>query len=158
MPSPSRTRAFSGKVDTGFPQKMRPLKESRARMRSEHCCKALALAVVLGAALGGCSDIYYDRRETVALGADDHIAVNMAVQMVDPWPRYVGNKNLAFNGQRMQVAVECYRYNKVIPPVSAVTTSLAEQQAARQQSAECPARQTSTVQGAPAAAVKSANP
>jgi hypothetical protein len=27
------TRAFSGKVDTGFPQKMRPNKESRARSR-----------------------------------------------------------------------------------------------------------------------------
>jgi hypothetical protein len=27
-------KAFSGKVDTGFPQKMRPLKESRARSDS----------------------------------------------------------------------------------------------------------------------------
>ncbi len=26
-------RAYSGKVDTGFPQKMRPNKESRARFR-----------------------------------------------------------------------------------------------------------------------------
>jgi hypothetical protein len=124
--------------------------------RIEPARNTLALAVVLGAMLGGCSDIYYDRRETVALGADDHIASNMAVQMVDPWPRYVGDKNLAFNGQRMQVAVECYRYNKVNPPVSAITSSLAEQAAARQQSAECPARNYATTQGAPAAAVKSA--
>src|SRR5260370_40209831 len=27
------TRAFSGKVDTGFPQKMRPTQEARARFR-----------------------------------------------------------------------------------------------------------------------------
>jgi hypothetical protein len=32
---------------------------------------ALALAIAAGTTLGGCSDIYYDRRETVALGADD---------------------------------------------------------------------------------------
>ena len=30
-----------------------------------------ALLVLFAAGLGGCSDIYYDRRETIALGADD---------------------------------------------------------------------------------------
>ena len=43
-----------------------------------------ALAIAAGTTLGGCSDIYYDRRETVALGADDHIASNRVAQMVDP--------------------------------------------------------------------------
>jgi hypothetical protein len=62
----------------------------------------VALALVIAGMLSACSDIYYDRRETVALGADDHIASNMVAQMIDPWPRYVGNKNLAFNGDRMQ--------------------------------------------------------
>ena len=33
----------------------------------------------------------------------------MAEQTVDPWPRYSNNNNLAFNGERMQRAVECYR-------------------------------------------------
>ena len=101
-------------------------------------CRMLSAVVALGAVLGGCSDIYYDRRETVSLGADDAIASNMVTQMVDPWPRYVGNKNIAFNGQRMQVAVECYRYNKVIPPVSAITTSVAEQQMQRQATPSAP--------------------
>jgi hypothetical protein len=121
-------------------------------------CKMLSAVVALGAVLGGCSDIYYDRRETVALGADDHIAANMVTQMVDPWPRYVGDKNIAFNGQRMQVAVECYRYNKVVPPVSAITTSVAEQQIQRQATAECPARNLTIMQGAPAAPVQSVKP
>ena len=55
---------------------------------------ALALALVVAGMLSACSDIYYDRRETVAHGADDHIASNRVAQMIDPWPAYVGNKNL----------------------------------------------------------------
>ena len=88
--------------------------------------KALAAAVVLGTILGGCSDIYYDRRETVALGADDHIAVNRAAQMVDPWPYYVGNKNIAFNGERLQGAAERYRRHEVIRPISPTTNSMTQ--------------------------------
>jgi hypothetical protein len=84
--------------------------------------KPLALLIACGALLGGCSDIYYDRRETVALGADDHIAANRVAQMVDPWPRYVGDKNIAFNGQRMQAAVERYRKHEIIRPISPQTT------------------------------------
>ena len=84
---------------------------------------ALALAIAAGTTLGGCSDIYYDRRETVALGADDAVASNMVVQMADPWPRYVGNKNIAFNGERMQAGVERCRKHEIIRPISPVTSS-----------------------------------
>ena len=84
--------------------------------------KPLALLIACGALLGACSDIYYDRRETVALGANDFNASNIAVQSVDPWPRYVGNKNIAFNGERMQAAVERYRKHEVIRPISPTTT------------------------------------
>jgi hypothetical protein len=37
--------------------------------------------------------------------------------MADPWPPYVGDKNIAFNGQRMQAAAERYRRHEVIRPV-----------------------------------------
>jgi hypothetical protein len=84
--------------------------------------KPLALLIACGALLGACSDIYYDRRETVALGANDFNASNIAVQSVDPWPRYVGNKNIAFNGERMQAGVERYRKHEVIRPISPTTT------------------------------------
>ena len=119
-------------------------------------CRMLSAAVALGAVLGGCSDIYYDRRETVSLGADDAIASNMVTQMVDPWPRYVGNKNIAFNGQRMQAAVERYRNNRVIPPVNVTTTSMTQAQAqAAAATANTATSQTTTQQqGAPAAAVR----
>jgi len=79
--------------------------------------RAVAAAVMLGALLAGCSDIYFDRRESIALGAGDGVAANQVEQMVDPWPPYSNNKNLTFNGERMQRAVECYRIDKVTPPV-----------------------------------------
>jgi hypothetical protein len=90
-------------------------------------CKLLGTVVVLGATLGACSDVYFDRRETIALGADDHIAANRVAQMVDPWPRYVGDKNIAFNGERMQGAVERYRRHEVIRPVPLTTNTYSQQ-------------------------------
>ncbi len=42
--------------------------------------------------------------------------------MVDPWPRGSGNRNIAYNGQKMQAAVERYRTDRVIPPTSATTS------------------------------------
>jgi hypothetical protein len=74
-------------------------------------------------AVGGCATEqvydphgYLDRRDSIELSAGDANASNIAMQMVDPWPRYAGNKNIAYNGQRMQAAVERYRNNQVIPP------------------------------------------
>ena len=79
--------------------------------------RAIAATVMLGAMLAGCSDVYFERRESIALGAGDAVAANQVEQMVDPWPPNSSNKNLTFNGERMQRAVECYRIDKVTPPV-----------------------------------------
>jgi hypothetical protein len=49
--------------------------------------------------------------------------------MVDPWPRASANRNIAFNGEKMQSAVERYRTNKVTAPVNATTSSTSYQQA-----------------------------
>jgi len=77
-----------------------------------------ALAVgALAMTVGGCSQIYLDRRDTIALSAGDSIAANQAVQVIDPWPPRSGNTNIAFNGQRMQAAAERYRSNTIVPPV-----------------------------------------
>lgn len=85
--------------------------------------RAVAAAVALGALLADCSDVYFDRRETVALGGGDAVAANQIGQMVDPWPPYSNNNNLAFNGERMQRAVECYRKNRVSQPVEIDTAA-----------------------------------
>ena len=80
--------------------------------------RGVAAAVMLGALLAGCSsDIYFDRRESIALGAGDAVAANQVEQMVDPWPPNSSDRNLTFNGERMQRAVECYRIDKVTQPV-----------------------------------------
>jgi hypothetical protein len=87
-----------------------------SRPETKRATRTIAAAVALGALLAGCSDIYLDRRETISLGAENAVAANMAEQTVDPWPRYSNNNNLAFNGERMQRAVECYRKDKVTQP------------------------------------------
>jgi hypothetical protein len=79
-----------------------------------------AAATALAASLAGCSDLYFDRRETIALGAGDAIAANIAEQTVDPWPPHSGNVAIATNGAKIQSAVERYRTNKVTPPVNAM--------------------------------------
>lgn len=87
--------------------------------------RVLALAYVL-AALCSCAE-YFDRRDTISLGAGDAVAADKVTQMVDPWPRASGDKNIAFQGEKMQTAVERYRTNKVYPP-SGTGTSGAYQQ------------------------------
>ena len=57
-------------------------------------------------------------------GATDRVA-----QMIDPWPRNVGKRDIAFNGEKMQNAVERYRTGKTPPPVNVTTSSAAYQQA-----------------------------
>jgi len=59
---------------------------------------------------------YLDRRDSIELSAGDANASNIAMQMIDPWPAYAGNKNIAYNGQRVQAAVQRYRNNEVTPP------------------------------------------
>jgi len=91
------------------------------RSKTERATRRFAGAVAaagLGIWLVGCSnpDLYLNRRDTVALSGGDAVAANTVTQMVDPWPPYSGNKNIAFNGQKMQAAVERYRTGKVIQP------------------------------------------
>lgn len=80
----------------------------------------LALASLVTAACGCASAAYADdeffapyfqRRDTVTLSAGNAKAVNAAAQIIDPWPRYVGNRRIPADGQRM-VAVH-HRYRDV---------------------------------------------
>jgi hypothetical protein len=121
-----------------------------SKSRTERAVRALVVLVPLVA--GGCSDLYFDRRETVALGADDHIAANRVAQMVDPWPQHVANKNIAFSGDRLQPAVERYRRHEIIRPVSPITSSMTQQQVPL--TTEAVTSPVQTAPGAPAAPVK----
>jgi len=97
---------------------MRPIDKSAA---------ALGFAAVLVGLLGGCSE-YTDRRDTIALSGGDAVATDKVTQMVDPWPASSGDRNIAFNGQKMQSAVQRYRNNQVIPPVGTGTSGTYQQQ------------------------------
>ena len=91
---------------------------------SQYAKYASLPVLALTAILGGCSDIYYDRRDTIYFGAGDAVATNVVSQAVDMWPEAAGNRDITFNGQKMQSAVERYRTNKVTPPQGINTSSV----------------------------------
>lgn len=98
----------------------------------ERFARTIAAAVTLGSMLTSCSDLYYDRRDTIALSGGNAVAANEIAQMVDPWPPHSGNTNIATNGQKMQSAVERYRTNKVTPPANPTTLDITNPQQATQ--------------------------
>jgi hypothetical protein len=97
-------------------------------------CVRLTAAIFLSAAVGGCSEAYFDRRDTIALGGGDAVAADQTMQTVDPWPPYSANTRLAANGQRMQSAIERYRTNIVTQPVDPMMLEVSNQTPATQQS------------------------
>ena len=55
---------------------------------------------------------YFERKDTIVSGAGDARDVNAATHIIDPWPPYVGNRQIPGNGERMAGAVERYRTNR----------------------------------------------
>jgi hypothetical protein len=82
---------------------------------STNSLRVLVLTTALATLLAACSE-YLDRRDTLSLNGGDALASNQVTQVVDPWPRNSANRNIAFNGQRMQAAVQRYRENRVFAP------------------------------------------
>lgn len=83
--------------------------------------RTVALGALI-AVLGGCSE-YIDRRDTIVRSGGNAVATDVVTQMVDPWPRDSANRNIAFNGPRMESAFARYRTNRVIPPHGVGTSS-----------------------------------
>jgi hypothetical protein len=111
--NPAEYSAFQAGSHGSPPSRGRADKRSRTRL----IAAALAAAGFSGW-LAGCSnaDLYLDRRDNIALSGGDAVAGNTVGQMVDPWPPYSGDKNIAFNGEKMQQAVARYRTGKEIQP------------------------------------------
>jgi hypothetical protein len=59
---------------------------------------------------------YFERKDTIVSGAGDARNVNAATHIIDPWPRYVGNRRIPGNGDRLSRAVERYRQGSYRPP------------------------------------------
>ena len=68
--------------------------------------------------------IYFQRSDTITSGAGDAKAVNAATHVIDPWPRYVGNRRIPANGDRMSRAVERYRQGSYRPPAPPISPLL----------------------------------
>ena len=62
--------------------------------------KLSVAAVLLSAMLGGCADMYWDRRDSIP---------------IDPWPPAAAKRRLTTNGDLAQRAAERYRTNRTTP-------------------------------------------
>ena len=76
---------------------------------------AATMLVGLAVTISACNTEYHNpaipyvqRTDTVTFGASNSQDVNSAVQTIDPWPRYVGDRRIPGNGARMVGAVERY--------------------------------------------------
>jgi len=87
-------------------------------LRPIAACAAFSLLVA------ACSDIYYDRRDTIHLSASDANASNIAVQTIDPWPRHAAQREILTNGEKIQPAIQRYKEGKVTPPRGLGTSSV----------------------------------
>ena len=113
---------------------------------SRSATKTVFGIALLGAMLGGCSEYYFDRRDTITLHSGEAMAANRVTQVIDPWPRASGQRNFAYNGEKAATAAERYRAGRVIPPVNA-TTSSAAYAAAQQQAQSTSNSQASSAPG-----------
>jgi hypothetical protein len=77
--------------------------------------KLSVTAVLLSLMLGGCADLYWDRRDSIAFWAGDAPASNVAIHTIDPWPPVAAKRRLSTNGELAQRAAERYRTNKTTP-------------------------------------------
>lgn len=73
--------------------------------------------------LGGCyglaghdeMDRYFQRSETITMSAGDAKQVNAVTHTITPWPRYVGDRRIAYDARRVGAAVT--RYGNTTRPV-----------------------------------------
>jgi hypothetical protein len=73
--------------------------------------------------LGGCyglaghdeMDRYFQRSDTITMSAGDAKQVNAVTHTIHPWPRYVGDRRIAYDARRVGSAVT--RYGNTKQPV-----------------------------------------
>jgi hypothetical protein len=76
-------------------------------------------SIAVAAAAGGCWPYgnegaqYLHRSDTVTLSAGNAKDVNAATHVIDPWPRYVGDRRIPANGERMVGAMQRYQGKQV---------------------------------------------
>ncbi|MBR1200950.1 hypothetical protein JQ634_34460 [Bradyrhizobium sp. AUGA SZCCT0240] len=74
------------------------------------------LAIFAPLLLGGCYglaghdevDRYFQRSDTITMSAGDAKQVNAVTHTIHPWPRYVGDRRIAYDARRVGGAVTRY--------------------------------------------------
>jgi hypothetical protein len=75
--------------------------------------------IAVATAVGGCWPYgnegaqYLHRSDTITLSAGNAKDVNAATHVIDPWPRYVGNRRIPANGERMVGAMQRYQGRQI---------------------------------------------
>lgn len=89
----------------------------------------IASVAGLAVGLGGCwgqlyeppGIQYFQRTDTITLGAGDAKDANAAINVIDPWAPHSANVRIPGQGERMVNAIE--QYNKSRPPATGVQQS-----------------------------------
>lgn len=59
---------------------------------------------------------WFEHRDTITLQAGDATAANRIIQARDPWPPYVADRDIPFNGVVMDSAIDRYKAGAVLAP------------------------------------------
>lgn len=86
--------------------------------------KVIAALLTISHVTMACSDLYFDRRDSIHLSVGDANASNIAVQTIDPWPPHAVNRNVLVSGEKVQPAIQRYKEGKVTPPRGLGTSSI----------------------------------
>ncbi|MBV9112663.1 MAG: hypothetical protein JOY67_07560 [Hyphomicrobiales bacterium] len=80
--------------------------------------RQLLIAMLVGSAVAGCTgELPFDdpfeqntiRSQSITLSAGNATKSNEAIQIIDPWPRYVYDTHIPGDGQRLAAAVDRYK-------------------------------------------------
>ena len=78
------------------------------------------LVIIPALSLGGCYglaghdelDRYFQRSDTITMSAGNAKETNAVAHTMTPWPRYVGDRRLAYDARRVGAAVTRYGNNR----------------------------------------------
>lgn len=96
------------------------------------------LALFAPLLLGGCYglaghdevDRYFQRSDSITMSAGDAKQVNAVTHTIHPWPRYVGDRRIAYDARRVGAAVTRYGAQRQpqdqLPDISDATKQLGQ--------------------------------
>lgn len=94
-------------------------------MSTSNRLAAISALAVIALQAPGCTADHLVRSDKVTLQAGDAVAFNRAVQTRDPWPPYVWDRDILFNGTIIDNAINRYQTDQTIQPEGLDTSDVA---------------------------------